>query len=364
MHTMNRKTDFYEVSPPNPPNSGMIFVDHSKTGRSGHLGHALVEYAPGKILAFYPNCSDANNGHCGDGWMEYKRSEDAGRSWSQPFQLEYSKTVYESNQERSVMCEKAICTSDGDILLFNLECGNAAATDFMWQPLAVPTVLRSSNGGAIWEEAKPVGNENGRIWDVLYHEGLIYVLEFCNDSRIAWYGNLPEHHYSLYVSEDQGRSFIRRSILPFDYMNRGYGTLSFLPGKGLIAYVYNTSDETHLEYVISKDAGRSWSEPQTAFFAKQIRNPQMTLFKNGFVMHGRSGSKGEDKIRGHFVLYTSDDGIHWDEGLYLQMRTAGSGAYSNNLLVHDPRDQSERLLIQASHAYEGKKTNIHHWWLS
>ena len=88
----------------------------------------------------------------------------------------------------------------------------------------------------------------------------------------------------------------------------------------------------------------------------------MAEFRNGFVMHGRSGSKGADEIQGHFVLYTSRDGIHWDEGQYLKMRTAGAGAYSNNLIVHDPDGDSERLLIQASHAYEENKTNIHHWW--
>ena len=66
----------FEIYPPQPPNDGILFVDHSRTGRSGHLGHALVEYAPERILAFYPNCSDANKGHTGDGWMEVKRSED------------------------------------------------------------------------------------------------------------------------------------------------------------------------------------------------------------------------------------------------------------------------------------------------
>jgi len=53
----------YDVIPKNPPNDGILFVDHSRTGRSGHLGHALVEYKDGKILAFYPNCSDNNKGH-------------------------------------------------------------------------------------------------------------------------------------------------------------------------------------------------------------------------------------------------------------------------------------------------------------
>ena len=40
----------FSVVPPNPPNEGFLFVDHSRTGRSGHLGHALVEYEDGKIL--------------------------------------------------------------------------------------------------------------------------------------------------------------------------------------------------------------------------------------------------------------------------------------------------------------------------
>ena len=36
-----------------------MFVDHARSGRSGHLGHALVEYAPGKILAFVPRLRNA-----------------------------------------------------------------------------------------------------------------------------------------------------------------------------------------------------------------------------------------------------------------------------------------------------------------
>ena len=32
----------YEVFPEDPPNEGILFVDHARTGRSGHLGHGLV----------------------------------------------------------------------------------------------------------------------------------------------------------------------------------------------------------------------------------------------------------------------------------------------------------------------------------
>ena len=41
----------YEVCPNDPPKDGILFVDNCPTGRSGHLGHALVEYEDGKILA-------------------------------------------------------------------------------------------------------------------------------------------------------------------------------------------------------------------------------------------------------------------------------------------------------------------------
>ena len=61
-----------------------VFVDHQAQRRSGHMGHALVSYSPGCILDFYSNVDyDRVNGHSGYGWMEYKRSTDGGKSWSE-----------------------------------------------------------------------------------------------------------------------------------------------------------------------------------------------------------------------------------------------------------------------------------------
>jgi hypothetical protein len=290
--------DWFVIEPPKPPDDGVLFVDHAKTRRSGHLGHALVEYGPGKILAFYANCSD-----------------------------------------------------------FNLECRGKG-----WKPLAVPTYLRSTDCGFDWEPAKPMGDQPGRIWDVMSYGGCIFALELCNDSEVTWYGSLPEHYYGLYVSLDHGHTFSRRSVLPFDIEGRGYGTMAILSDGSLIVYVYNIEDEKNLDYVTSQDDGCTWSEVRTAFMAKQIRNPQMAVFKGGYVLHGRSGNKGVGK--GHFVLYTSRDGVSWDAGRYLRQADAGWGAYSNNLLVSSTDVDTERLLIQASHAYEEDMTNVLHWWLS
>ena len=95
----------YEITPKNPPNDGILFVDHSPAKRSGNLGHALVEYEDGKILAFYPNCSaerhnpeKPDRGHSARGWMEYKRSEDGGETWSDRNVVAYSKNLFDTGQ--------------------------------------------------------------------------------------------------------------------------------------------------------------------------------------------------------------------------------------------------------------------------
>jgi len=354
----------FRIIPPDPPNEGILFVDHSKTGRSGHLGHALVEYQDGKILAFYPNCSGDNRegyfaGHTGAGWMEYKRSEDGGSTWSEPFVLEYSKNMFEKEQKRSSICEKAVATSDGKIVLFNLICDISQSPG--WEPHLNPTYICSSDGGRTWSEAKDLSDKKGRVYDALYHDNTIFTLHFHNP---VWLGKGEEDVYLLHVSTDNGKTFSTRSVLPFDTCRRAYGTMEILSDGSLIVYIYNMNDESRLDYVISKDLGHTWSEVKTTHMEKRIRNPQMAAVKGAYFLHGRSGNSKDFPMRGNFVLYSSPDGINWDSGIYLKMKEAGVGAYSNNLVVGkwNP-SKPQRLLIQASHAYRDSRTNIYHWWV-
>ena len=175
--------------------------------------------------------------------------------------------------------------------------------------------------------------------------------------------------YSLYVSADNGASFARRSILPFDHENY-YVTAGVLDTGEIIVYSYpyraNAAiDEYNIPYVTSTDEGRTWSRVKTAHFPRAIRNPQLARkIGNFYFLHGRSGSQSRDPS--NLILYASRDGIHWDEGAILHRKERGSDAYSANEVIgkYDPTVPN-RLLIQSSISYEdgSSKVNAHHWWV-
>lgn len=360
----------FNIFPDNIPNKGILFDDKSKENRSGHLGHAMVEYAPGKILDFFSNCDgDANGGHNGFGWMELRRSEDSGETWTDKEPFPYSKNLYDMNVGVTALCEKAVCTDDGKIIVFNLICDINENNRIGWEPFGVPTYVISTDNGKTWSKAEFFGDAPGRIYDVQKKDGVIYVLIQLGKDPVK-----VATEYKLYVSRDNGNTFEERSILPF---KRGfcdhtfYGTMGWLPDGKMIVYTYNqlykgelvNIQEYDLPYAISDDDGKTWSEVKYAHFKKRMRNPQLVKFKNTYFMIGRSGSFGIEEASGHNIIYCSNDGINWDDGQYLAIRTACWAAYSNTLVVHDKDGNDDKLLIQASYAYDLHKTNILHWWV-
>lgn len=352
----------FSIIPPGPPNDGILFADLQKEGRTGHMGHALVEYAPGQILAFYPNCSAEDRrwkGHSGFGWMEFKRSEDGGETWSEPIVEPHSKALYDEMNGRTFMCEKAVSTDKGRIILFYLQC-DMRTNGHIWEPYFEPYYSFSEDGGKSFSPLHMFAHESGRIYDAIYHKGKVFVMFFAN-GEVPGIAHHLEHELRLYVSEDDGETFQLRSVIPFQStINCYYGTMCFTPEENLIVYTYDEKDEHNLKYIVSHDYGCTWEINRRAFFARRMRNPQLAYFHGRYFMHGRSGSMGS--VPGHFILYSSTDGVNWDDGQFLRMRSAGFGAYSNNLLVHMP-DGRERLMIQTSHAYFENNTNTIMFWI-
>lgn len=321
-----------------------LYVNNQIRGRSGHMSHGMVEYAPGKVLDFNSNCSGIRlEGHSALGWIEMRFSEDAGRTWSEIIDLAGSKKAFEDGVF-TYSIEKVVA-HDGVITACVLRNLNLRAAE----PWDTPCIIRSFDGGKSWTELKEMTPFPGRIYDMVVRDGVIYALEFCNDASMAFFGYMPYHVYRLYHSIDNGESFHELSVVPINGFGRGYGALQFRPNGSLVAYAYNCNRENYLDYTVSQDCGNTWEQASSALVDKKIRNPQVGYFDGVYVLHGRSV--------GRFVLYLSDDGINWSEGAILE-DSGKSGYYSNNITLND--NGKNYLLIQYSESYEKSCVNVMH----
>ena len=333
-----------------------ITVDNEKRGRSGHMSHALAEFAPGKIIAFNANCSAViHEGHGTFGWLEYRISEDGGETFSESCDFPYSKKHF-LDGTHTVSVEKAVVCDNGRIVTFCLLNDIHALCEPWAEP---PVVVTSDDQGKTWSDEKKVFPHCGRIYDALYRDGIIYVVQFCNDATVSFLGNKEEHVYRIYKSCDNGESFEELSVVPADTMGRSYASLIFDLNNKLHMYTYNVNDEHNPDHYVSDDFGKSWTSAGTCRLAKGSRNIQTALIDGVFVLHCR----GEEINRNKLALYTSEDGYTWDEGEFIDSTEHNTCFYSNNLLLED-NNGKKRLLIQYSHSYIRKCVNIKHTWLT
>lgn len=343
-----------------------LYVDNQSRKRSGHMSHAMVEYAPGKILAFNSNCSAVRlGGHAAFGFLECRRSEDGGRTWSEPFVPEWSmKALLDGIYTFSA--EKAVAVN-GVITVFLLR--NTQKREICCEPWLTPMYIRSFDGGATWTEPMEFSKYPGRIYDAQTFNGAIYVLEFCNEwffsetaemaaaRKAGTYNTWSEDIcYRLFRSDDAGETFSEAGIPDLDSKGYAYGNLQFRPDGSLLVYSCCIHDGFNMGMALSSDFGKTWTRLPVCRLDKGIRNVQVSRLGGGYVMHGRafldsSWGKG-------FVMYTSADGIAWDEGILLESEKLAC-YYSNNLLLKD-EDGKERLLVQYSDSYDGARVNVMH----
>ena len=358
----------FRIVPSDIPNDGIPYVDHWKYGRSGHGGNCLTECANGDIVSFYSNVSgEIHRGHGVAGWSEYRRSRDGGETWSGPTVLDYSKRAWEDDDVYSALVFAVTTAPNGTLIAFVCRFASAG-----WIKKLPPVYLLSRDHGETWSEPRPLAPEL-TVEDV----SLTFDAVFTHDDKVfavfmGGSANYCDGPHSFFVSADNGETFQRRSILPFDLTDY-YVTAGVLDSGDIIVYSYpyradEDIDEYNIPYVTSADEGRTWSEVKTTHFARAIRNPQLSR-KIGslYFLHGRSGSHSRDPK--HLALYSSLDGIHWDEGRILHHRGPGEGggdAYSANEVIgkYDP-SVPNRLLIQSSISYEpdSLKVNERHWWV-
>lgn len=325
-----------------------LYVDNESKNRSGHMTHAMAEFAPDKIIVFNSNCSAVRSrGHSTFGWVEYRISEDAGKTFGAVQTLEFSMNslldgVY------TISVEKAVACPDGSIVAICLQ--NSTRDAVCCEPWGTPLAIRSTDGGKSWSEPIELSPYGGRVYDACVYEGVIYALHFCNEYFL---GEKPEDLYRLYRSTDNGLSFEEVGVVPFDTVGRGYGAMLFDAEGVLHAYAYNSNSESELDHVVSSDFGKSWSVCKPCYLDKGIRNPQIALIDGVYILHGRAGG-----VEG-FVFYISDNAADWDEGTFMIRKKDAWCYYSNNLNLRD--EQGNFLLIQYSDVYDGRcRVNVYH----
>lgn len=314
------------------------YVDNEARYRSGHMSHALAEFAPGKFIDFNSNCSAVRwDGHSPYGWIEYRISEDAGKTYSEIYDLPYSLQSF-CDGIYTISVEKAVACNDGTIVAFCLR--NWASSYNCCGPHGTPMVVRSLDGGKSWTDPYEFCEHSGRIYASIYHDGAIYTLMVCGEH---WGGRTPEDCFILYKSVDNGASFQELSVLPIDYLGRGYGAIIFDQNQDLHAYGLNNDALCELDHTVSHDKGVTWEPADVIHFEKGANNPQIAFIDDVFILHGRSY-----KCDG-FVLYTSKDAVNWDEGTYIADKK-GLCYYSNHINLKDDNGENF-LLLQYSEVY-------------
>ena len=315
-----------------------LYIDNEARRRSGHMTHAMVEYEPGKIIDFNSNCSPIRcGGHSAFGWVEYRYSEDYGRTWSESHDLPYSREeFFDGNYTISV--EKAVICG-GIITAFALR--NTQFNAICCEPWASQMVVQSHDFGKTWSKPFEFSPWEGRIYDAVVRDGVIYVLQLCNPEHVA---TKPEHLYRLFASSDCGKSFHLESIVDIETIGHAYGALQFRPDGSLVAYANDIWNGYLLAESVSDDLGRSWRRLPSVRLKEGIRNIQVSRLGDGYVIHGRAFR--DSKFGKGQAIYTSKDGLNWDDGILLEPEKVCC-YYSNMLPLKHP-DGKEELLLQYS----------------
>ena len=129
----------------------------------------------------------------------------------------------------------------------------------------------------------------------------------------------------------------------------------------LLAGAYDSKDENHFYYCISKDQGHTWGEQKRAYVDKKIRDPEVAYLAGRYYLHGRSGNSG--KYGNRFVIYQSEDGENWGEGIIVNNDVNGPDGYSHNCIINKyKKDVPNELMVLYSIIYEPyKKRNTNEY---
>lgn len=311
--------------------------------RCSHGGPVCLEYANGTLVSFYANTSSHNL----DGWSEYAFSNDKGKTWDKYHPFPYSFEAYKKNPKLPVWIEEGLVTKQGTVVLF--------LTHFENDKRVGNSITRSFDQGMTWSDPVPVAKE------VIGYPAAVAVVGTVNYVLFDGLDGDVNGYHELYVSTDDGKTWDKRSSLPLQ-KDAWYGAMCVMEDGRLLAGAYVSQDEEHLYYSISKDGGFTWSKQEKSYLDKRVRDPELAYLDGKYYLHGRSGHMGSGNHR--FVIYQSNDGIHWKNGVIISGDKRGPDGYSHNCIINKYENNAPKeLMIQYSIVYNPPRTSEYVFFL-
>ena len=307
-------------------------------GRNSHDGSVPLQYPNGDLVAFNFNVSGHNN----DGWSEYAVSKDGGRTWSMYNKFPYSYETYQTYPNRPALVERGLVTPKGTVILFISDFGNKDSGD----PTYIGSgLMRSFDNGLTWTDYQRIdGDFVGAAMMTASKGSTLYVLYDQNGEG---------SYHVLYVSNDDGASWSKRSTLSLD-ADAWYGTMCFMTDGRLIAGAYKNETEDIFYYCISNDNGLTWGPQKTTHLDKNIRNPKIACIGGKYYLCGRAGHFPGPYVH-QFVMYQSDDGENWRPGVLVNTNVEKTDGYSDITIIN--KGDGPELMIAYSIAYQRPITN-------
>jgi hypothetical protein len=135
-----------------------VYVDNEARGRSGHMTHAMTKLNNGSYINFNSNCSaERSGGHSTYGWLEYRFSNDSGKTYSEAYEFPYAKESFLSGTV-SISVEKMVTCDNGRVIAFCLR--NYAYEELCCEPWSTPTFVTSDDNCKTWSEPKEIADSS------------------------------------------------------------------------------------------------------------------------------------------------------------------------------------------------------------